>query len=99
MKETKAQPRREPGSRFRFPRKHVRSSTPTIGQRRFPCSTHMGRYGFHKMKTTRKRAKKMVSRASGTSNRYRPTVKFPAEYRKFLPTDLSSAWWYDRESL
>ncbi len=28
------------------------------------------------------------------ANSYHPTVKFPGEWRKFLPTDLTSPWWY-----
>jgi hypothetical protein len=26
---------------------------------------------------------------------YKPTVTFPGEWRKFLPTDFTSPWWYD----
>lgn len=30
---------------------------------------------------------------------YQPTVAFPGAWRKFLPTDLTSAWWYDLADL
>jgi hypothetical protein len=30
---------------------------------------------------------------------YQPTVAFPGTWRKFLPTDLTSPWWYDRDAL
>jgi hypothetical protein len=32
-------------------------------------------------------------------NSYRPTVSFPGDWRKFLPTDLTSPWWYDGAAL
>jgi DNA topoisomerase VI subunit B len=33
-------------------------------------------------------------------NSYRPTIEFPGgKWRKFLPTDPTSAWWYDRPAL
>jgi hypothetical protein len=32
-------------------------------------------------------------------NAYHPTVPFPDGWRKFLPTDLTSAWWYDEAAL
>ncbi len=32
-------------------------------------------------------------------NSYRPTVAFPGDWRKFLPTDLTSPWWYDEPAL
>lgn len=34
-----------------------------------------------------------------SSNSYHPTVTFPGEWRKFLPTDLTSPWWYSKEDL
>ena len=36
---------------------------------------------------------------SENRNPYRPTVTFPGAWRKFLPTDLTSPWWYDRAAL
>jgi hypothetical protein len=39
------------------------------------------------------------SRPGVKGNSYRPTVVFPGEYRKFLPTDKTSPWWYDEASL
>ncbi|HEX5273262.1 MAG TPA: ATP-binding protein, partial [Gemmataceae bacterium] len=37
---------------------------------------------------------------SKTWNLYRPTVSFPSgDWRKFLPTDLTSPWWYDTAAL
>jgi Histidine kinase-, DNA gyrase B-, and HSP90-like ATPase len=30
---------------------------------------------------------------------YQPTMTFPGEWRKFLPTDLTSPWWYDLDAL
>jgi hypothetical protein len=32
-------------------------------------------------------------------NSYKPTVTFPSGWRKFLPTDLTSPWWYDVAAL
>ena len=34
-----------------------------------------------------------------TSNSYHSTVSFPGEWRKFLPSDLTSIWWYSVEDL
>jgi DNA topoisomerase VI subunit B len=34
-----------------------------------------------------------------TRNSYRPTVAFPGEWRKFLPGDFTSPWWYDTAAL
>jgi hypothetical protein len=30
---------------------------------------------------------------------YQPTVEFPGGWRKFLPSDNTSPWWYDRDAL
>lgn len=35
------------------------------------------------------------TRGRETRNSYKPTVTFPGGWRKFLPTDLTSPWWYD----
>jgi hypothetical protein len=32
-------------------------------------------------------------------NSYRPAVTFPGDWRKFLPTDLTSPWWFDEPAL
>lgn len=34
-----------------------------------------------------------------TTDSYRPSVSFPGDWRKFLPTDLTSPWWYDPAAL
>ncbi len=34
-----------------------------------------------------------------TSNSYQPTVSFPGQWPKFLPTDLTSPWWYNAADL
>src|SRR5262249_19915756 len=35
---------------------------------------------------------------SENGNFYRPTLAFPQNWRKFLPTDLHSPWWYDERA-
>jgi hypothetical protein len=37
--------------------------------------------------------------AAVLGNSYQPTVDFPGEYRKFLPRDKMSPWWYDEAAL
>lgn len=37
--------------------------------------------------------------APGKSAEFLPTVSFPDGWRKFLPTDLTSPWWYSEEAL
>src|SRR5262249_46531099 len=49
------------------------------------------------------RAAKLANRPSAQTGRrgnfYRPSVVFPGGWRKFLPTDLTSPWWYDRRAM
>jgi DNA topoisomerase VI subunit B len=40
-----------------------------------------------------------ASRASKKGKTYQPTVAFPAAWRKFLPTDATSPWWYFHDDL
>jgi hypothetical protein len=46
-----------------------------------------------------KHGNKEGSEGSETQESYRPTVTFPGKWRKFLPTDLTSPWWYDESAL
>ena len=46
-----------------------------------------------------KHAKSETSENTKTSNSYHSTVKYPGNWRKFLPTDLTSPWWYSQTDL
>ena len=44
-------------------------------------------------------AERAHSDNAGNRDLYQPTVTFPGSWRKFLPTDLPSPWWYDLGAL
>ncbi len=46
-----------------------------------------------------KQGKSEASENDKTSNSYHSTVKYPGKWRKFLPTDLTSPWWYSQTDL
>lgn len=52
-----------------------------------------------KIRDSTRRGKHANSAQSEDEDFYQATVAFPGEWRKFLPTDLPSPWWYDLDAL
>jgi DNA topoisomerase VI subunit B len=96
LEEKEGRARRGTAVSLRLPRRACAGLHPLLWARRFAL---FNPHASVRIRVSGLRRKRGNSPPVEIRKTYRPTVAFPDGWRKFLPTDLTSPWWYDDEAL